>query len=67
MHVVSPCVFFVLFVSSLIGTASVLFEVVPMEYSTSVKEASTIVIVAITVIIINHLARSILRLSDSKK
>ena len=54
------------FVSSLIG-APVLFEVVPMEYSTSVKEASTIVIVAKTVIIINHLARSILRLSSSKK
>ena len=64
------CVFcFVCFVSywNSHGTASVLFEVVPMEYSTSVKEASTIVIVALTVIIINHLARSILRLSNSKK
>ena len=37
------------------GAASVSFEVVPMEYSTSVKETSTKVVVAKTVIIINHL------------
>ena len=43
----SPTFFF-------IGTASVLFEAVPMEYSTSVKKAK--VIVAKTVIIVIHLA-----------
>ena len=32
------------------------FEVVPIKYSTSVKEASTKVIAAKMVIIINHLA-----------
>ena len=38
------------------GTASVSFEVVPVEYGTSLKVASTKVIVAKTVIIINHMA-----------
>ena len=67
------------FLNFYIGTASVSFGVVLMEYSTSVKEASTKVIVTKTVIIINHLAarvksgscgiaRSILPgLSSSKK
>ena len=62
-----------------IGTASVSCGVVPMEYSTSVMEAITKVIVTKTVIIISHLAarvksgscgiaRSILPgLSSSKK
>ena len=37
-------------------TASVSFKVVPMEYSTSVKEANTKVIVTKMVILIDHLA-----------
>ena len=42
------------------GTATVLFKVAPMECCTSVKEGSTKVIVAKTVIIINHLAAGVM-------
>ena len=47
--------FLLLFYRNSHGTAPVSSEVVPMEYSTSVNEASTIVTVAKTVIIIYHL------------
>ena len=47
--------FLLLFYRNCHETAPVSSEVVPMEYSTSVNEASTIVTVAKTVIIIYHL------------
>ena len=48
----SPTFLYFIFYWNSHGTASVLFEAVPMEYSTSVKEASTKVIVTKTVMII---------------